>query len=156
MNRATLQGMRDAAETLHQTPRQKATKAPHDDEPARPMTEAEKEERRKQKAEAAAEAYARIIGEPSRANWPAVFAHYLALGIPEEDIRPKENVFPVPAWNHLGRKVKAGQKACRVPVFVPDKDEEGRGRWRQSCLFHESQTEPMPESWKRGRRGRRG
>jgi hypothetical protein len=39
------------------------------------------------------EALARAAQGQSLTNWPAIFAGFMAKGIPESEIRPRENVF---------------------------------------------------------------
>jgi hypothetical protein len=42
-------------------------------------------------------------------NYPAIFAGFIEKGIPEYDIKPRENVFTFHAWKALGRSVKRGE-----------------------------------------------
>jgi hypothetical protein len=64
------------------------------------------------------EALARAVGGQSLGNWPAIIAGFLAKGIPEHDIRPRENVFTYHAWRALGRQVRRGEHGVKVTTFV--------------------------------------
>ena len=44
------------------------------------------------------EALDRAIGGQTMSNWPAFFAGFMAKGIPENEIRPRENVLTYHAW----------------------------------------------------------
>jgi len=48
------------------------------------------------------EALDRAVGGQTLSNWPAIFAGFVAKGIPEDDIKPRENVFTYHAWRALG------------------------------------------------------
>src|SRR5947209_8176957 len=65
------------------------------------------------------EALGRAVGNQSLSNWPAIFAGFTAKGIPENDIRPRENVFTYHAWRALGRQVRRGEHGVKVTTFVP-------------------------------------
>lgn len=90
-------------------------------------------------------------------NWPAIFAGFMAKGIPEDEIRPRENVFTYNAWRALGRQVRRGEHGVKVSTFIPmDKktgetdaetgDEKrvqlGKRAWT-ATVFHISQTDPI-------------
>ena len=102
------------------------------------------------------EALSRAASGQSLTNLPAIFAGFLAKGIPEADIRPRENVFTYHAWRALGRQVRRGEHGVKVTTFVPmdkktgetdpDSGEErkasiGRRAW-SATVFHLSQTDP--------------
>jgi hypothetical protein len=65
------------------------------------------------------EALSRAIGGEALTNWPAIFAGFTAKGIPESDIRPRENVLTYHAWRALGRQVRRGEHGVKVVTFVP-------------------------------------
>ncbi|MFL5343014.1 MAG: ArdC-like ssDNA-binding domain-containing protein [Gemmataceae bacterium] len=105
------------------------------------------------------EALARAAGGQSLGNWPAIIAGFLAKGIPEADIRPRENVFTYHAWRALGRQVRRGEHGVKVVTFVTVGDAEpapahataasaekrptrGRRPWA-ATVFHVSQTDPI-------------
>ena len=105
-----------------------------------------------------AEALSRAAGGQSLTNWPAIFAGFMAKGIPESDIRPRENVFTYNAWRALGRQVRRGEHGVKVTTFVPIKGKEesdsanpdttGKPKRRASrpwsaTVFHISQTDPI-------------
>lgn len=104
-----------------------------------------------------AEALARATGGLSMTNWPAIFAGFLEKGIPEADIRPRENVLTFNAWKALGRHVRKGEHGVRVVTYVQiqeraeAKEPQAEGaepkarkvarRPRSAVVFHVSQTE---------------
>ncbi len=102
------------------------------------------------------EALSRAIGNVSLTNWPAIFAGFTAKGIPESDIRPRENVFTYHAWRALGRQVRRGEHGVKITTFVPMEEKTGeidpqtgqekkapigRRAWT-ATVFHVSQTDP--------------
>ncbi len=109
------------------------------------------------------EALGRAVGNQAMTNWPAIFAGFTAKGIPESDIRPRENVFTYHAWRALGRQVRRGEHGVKVLTFVTCKGKEDRDRiatndadgtdkpkgngfrrpWT-ATVFHVSQTDPIP------------
>lgn len=103
------------------------------------------------------EALQRAADGQSLTNLPAIFAGFLAKGIPEADILPRENVFTYHAWRALGRQVRRGEHGVKVTTFVPmdkktgETDPEtgaerkasiGRRAW-SATVFHISQTDPV-------------
>ena len=96
------------------------------------------------------EALARATSNVSMSNYPAILQGFIDKGIPEADIRPRENVFTFDAWRALGRYVRRGEHGVRVLTWVPmtKKDHETGeekpiGRHPKSAVvFHVSQTEP--------------
>src|SRR5207302_7963659 len=64
------------------------------------------------------EALSRAIGGQALTNWPAIIHGFAAKGIPESDIRPRENVFTYHAWRALGRQVRRGEHGVKVITFV--------------------------------------
>lgn len=114
------------------------------------------------KDELQADALSRAIGNLSLTNWPAIFAGFIAKGIPESDIRPRENVFTYHAWRALGRQVRRGEHGVKVITFVSikgkgDKDgvatndvdgtdkpkRRGYSRPWNATVFHVSQTDAI-------------
>jgi antirestriction protein ArdC len=109
-----------------------------------------------------AEALTRAVTGQTLANYPAIFQGFTAMGIPEQDIRPRENVFTYEAWKALGRHVRKGQHGVKVVTFIAT--ESGKGEEPQAenpdgmeaqpkknrrhsrpwttTVFHISQTEP--------------
>jgi antirestriction protein ArdC len=89
-------------------------------------------------------------------NYAAIFQGFLAKGIQESEIKPRENVFTFHAWKALGRSVKRGEHGVRVVTFVdyaaqerdPSTGEEKTVSYRRphtTTVFHISQTEPTSE-----------
>ena len=60
------------------------------------------------------EALSRAAQGQSFANWPAIFAGFTAKGIPETEIKPRENIFTYHAWRALGRQVRRGEHGVAV------------------------------------------
>ena len=102
------------------------------------------------------EALSRASSGQSLGNWPAIVAGFIAKGIPEADIRPRENVFTYHAWRALGRQVRRGEHGVKVVTFVavreskqpseengePSRRRSGRRPW-SATVFHLSQTDPV-------------
>ncbi len=97
------------------------------------------------------EALSRATSGQSWANFPAIFQGFIEKGIPESEIRPRENVLTFEAWKALGRHVRRGEHGVRVVTWIetPAKvdaatGEEirkaGRRPW-SAVVFHISQTE---------------
>lgn len=97
------------------------------------------------------EALTRAVSGQSLSNFPAIFHGFAAKGIPESEIKPRENVFTFDAWKALGRHVRKGEHGVKVCTMI-----EARGReidqdtgqpktilrpWT-TTVFHVSQTEP--------------
>lgn len=85
-------------------------------------------------------------------NYPAILTGFIEKGIPEAEIRPRENVFTFQAWKALGRSVCKGEHGVKVHTFVPMtaevKDAEtgevkvkAYSGPRTTTVFHVSQTE---------------
>jgi hypothetical protein len=107
-------------------------------------------------SEIATEALDRARTGQTLSNYPAIFAGFMAKGIPEADIKPRENVFTFNAWKALGRSVKRGEHGVRVVTFIectgaerdPSTGEERPTSYRRphtTTVFHISQTEPTSE-----------
>ncbi len=101
-----------------------------------------------------AEALSRAINNRSLSNYPTIFEGFLARGIPEDEIRPRENIFTYNAWRALGRQVKKGEHGVKICTFVPmdskEKDAETgevkvktSSRPRMTTVFHVSQTKEV-------------
>jgi hypothetical protein len=106
-----------------------------------------------------AEALDRAASGRSLSNWPAIFAGFAAKGIPEAELKPRENVFTYHAWRALGRQVRRGEHGVKVTTFVsvgakdgdqatdepdgPPKSGAYRRPWT-ATVFHVSQTDPIP------------
>jgi hypothetical protein len=102
------------------------------------------------------EALTRAVSGLSFTNWPAIIAGFAAKGIPESEIKPRQNVFTYEAWRALGRQVRKGEHGVKVLTFRPGSEREeidpqtGERRivrrpsrpWT-ATVFHESQTDPV-------------
>jgi antirestriction protein ArdC len=109
-----------------------------------------------------AEALTRACSGQTLSNYPAIFQGFMAMGIAEQDIRPRENVFTYEAWKALGRHVRKGQHGVKVVTFITT--ESGKSEEPQTetpdgmeaqpkkparhsrpwitTVFHVSQTDP--------------
>lgn len=98
-------------------------------------------------------ALTRAVSGQSWGNYSAIFQGFLTKGIPEEDIKPRENVFTYNAWLALGRQVKRGEHGVKVATVAngertvadPDTGESKRVSFRRpwrATVFHISQTVP--------------
>lgn len=98
------------------------------------------------------EALSRAVSGQSFSNFPAIFQGFAAKGIPESEIKPRENVFTFEAWKALGRYVRKGEHGVKVITFIETKSKEVdqdtgeqkiiRRPWT-TTVFHVSQTEVM-------------
>ena len=101
-----------------------------------------------------AEALSRAASGQSLANVPAIIAGFTAKGIPEAEIKPRENVFTYHAWQALGRQMRRGEHGVRITTFVSFKGKEDKGNpdatgkrrtnrpWF-TTVFHVSQTDSI-------------
>jgi hypothetical protein len=105
-----------------------------------------------ERAARAQEALDRAVTGHSAMNYASIFEGFTAMGIPMEEIKPRENVFTFNAWKALGRSVKKGEHGVRVVSFAPVTKEatdpetgevrtESKRRAWGSVVFHISQTE---------------
>ncbi len=92
----------------------------------------------------------------SWSNYPAIIQGFATKGIPESEIRPRENVFTYRAWRALGRQVKRGERGVRVVTYIPVEEKRnattgeivrpaGKRPWT-ATVFHVSQTRAIAES----------
>jgi len=103
-------------------------------------------------SESSLESLKRAVSGQSLTNFPAIFAGFAAKGIPEFDIKPRENVFTFKAWRALGRVVRRGEHGVKITTFIESKSKEIdkdtgepkiiRRPWT-TTVFHISQTEPL-------------
>lgn len=91
------------------------------------------------------QALTRAVSSQSMMNYTAIYEGFIAMGIPEDQIRPRENIFSFNAWKALGRYVRRGQHGVRVCTFVPKEQKDGTTKTfpHYTTVFHVSQTEPM-------------
>jgi len=98
------------------------------------------------------ESLKRAISGQSFSNFPAIFRGFVAKGIPEDEIKPRENVFTYQAWKALGRQVRRREHGVKVVTFIDCKSKESdrdtgerkiiRRPWT-TTVFHISQTDPV-------------
>ena len=107
-------------------------------------------------AEMQQEALDRAQSGQALTNYPAIFAGFMAKGIAEGEIKPRENVFTFNAWKALGRSVKRGEHGVKVVTFIDctqtvrdsatgEEKTEGYRRPHTTTVFHISQTEPTAD-----------
>lgn len=94
----------------------------------------------------------RAVHGQSLTNLPAIFQGFMAKGIPESEIKPRENVFTFEAWKALGRYVRKGEHGVKVVTFIESRSKEIdrdsgerkiiRRPWT-TTVFHISQTDPV-------------
>src|SRR5271169_7056230 len=70
------------------------------------------------------EALTRAVSGQSLTNFPAIFQGFAAKGIPESEIKPRENVFTFDAWKALGRVVRRGEHGVKVVTFIESASKE--------------------------------
>jgi N-terminal domain of anti-restriction factor ArdC len=96
------------------------------------------------------ESLKRAVHGQSFSNFPAIFQGFAAKGIPESEIKPRENVFTFQAWKALGRVVRRGEHGVKVTTFIEctkenketSEKESFRRPWT-TTVFRISQTEPL-------------
>jgi len=92
-------------------------------------------------------ALTRAVTGQSLMNYTAIIEGFIAKGIPEQDIRPRENVFGFNAWKALGRYVRKGEHGVRICTFVPKEQKDGTTKtfphW--TTVFHVSQTDAVKQ-----------
>jgi len=103
-------------------------------------------------SQARLESLKRAVSGQSFSNFPAIFQGFAAKGVPESEIKPRENVFTFAAWKALGRVVRRGEHGVKVVTFIESKSKEldqdsserklVRRPWT-TTVFHISQTEPL-------------
>jgi hypothetical protein len=103
-------------------------------------------------SQARLESLKRAVSGHSVSNFPAIFQGFAAKGVPENEIKPRENVFTFAAWKALGRVVRKGEHGVKVVTFIESKSKEldqdsserkpVRRPWT-TTVFHISQTEPL-------------
>jgi hypothetical protein len=98
------------------------------------------------------ESLKRAVHGQSFSNFTAIFQGFAAKGIPESEIKPRENVFTFQAWKALGRYVRKGEHGVKIVTFIDTKSKQvdpdtGERKiihrpWT-TTVFHISQTEEM-------------
>lgn len=96
------------------------------------------------------EALTRAVSSQSLSNYVPIFQGFAKMGIPESEIKPRENVFTYDAWKALGRQVRKGEHGVKVLTFIrrvktnkdTGKDEVSSMPW-STTVFHISQTDAV-------------
>jgi len=92
------------------------------------------------------EALTRARSSQSLSNFAAIIRGFMAKGLAESEISPRENVFTYNAWKALGRQVKKGEHGVKCLTFIMQRDKRtGREEKRpwSTTVFHVSQTEKV-------------
>lgn len=88
------------------------------------------------------------VSRTSTKNYPAIIQGFAAMGIPAENVFPRENVFTFNAWVALGRKVREGEQGVVVVTYVGCRGGHAKAgggvRPVSTHLYHISQTAPIP------------
>lgn len=113
------------------------------------------------RSQIAAEALRNAVTRESSMNYEAIFEGFEAMGIPMDEVVPRENVFTYNAWLALGRQVRKGEHGVKVVTYIERKAKagdasegkaEGEGEGgsykfpRTTTVFHISQTDPINPS----------
>lgn len=93
------------------------------------------------------EALTRASSGQSFANYQTIFEGFMRKGIPESEIKPRENVFTYQAWRALGRQVRKGEHGVKCLTFIVCEDKDNpektyRRPW-STTVFHVSQTDEV-------------
>ena len=104
-----------------------------------------------QSVRANSEALRRATTGQSLANYPTIYSGFTAKGIPESEIKPRENVLTYNAWRTLGRQVRRGEHGVKVLTFIDcQRTDEQTGELRErfrcpssTTVFHISQTDDI-------------
>lgn len=92
------------------------------------------------------EALHRAKTSAAMSNIPTVYAGFLAMGIPEGEILPRENVLSFHAWRAMGRTVRKGEHGVKLVTWIDAKQSdtgESRKLARTVSVFHISQTDAL-------------
>jgi antirestriction protein ArdC len=79
----------------------------------------------------------------SMTNYATILEGLSKIGIPMQDIKPRDNVFTFHAWKALNRHVKKGEKGVKILTWKKYITKEGEEKMRPDVayVFHISQTE---------------
>jgi antirestriction protein ArdC len=98
------------------------------------------------------ESLTRAVSSQSFMNYQSIFEGFMSRGIPENEIKPRENVFTYNAWLALGRQVRKGEHGVKCVTFIVCEDkkrEQATGKkssyrrpWT-TTVFHVSQTDSI-------------
>ncbi len=83
-------------------------------------------------------------------NEEKVTKEFLKRGIPEGQIKHKENIFTFKKWEFLGRMVRKGEHGVRIITLAPHKPRRFSKSGKEllqpfvTSVFHVTQTEDLP------------
>lgn len=93
----------------------------------------------------------RAVGGNSLSNYEAIYNGFKAKGIPESEIKPRENIFTYHAWRAIGRQVRKGEKGVKIGTYrsyskTVNNDDGTKttvngARPTSTTVFHISQTD---------------
>jgi antirestriction protein ArdC len=100
------------------------------------------------------EALNRAVTGQSVMNYSAIYQGFMARGIPENEIIPRQNVLTFWAWQAAGRRVRKGEHGVKATTFVEMSKKPAAGAGadpdarsfrvpRSVTVFHISQTDPI-------------
>jgi len=98
------------------------------------------------------DALSRASSGMSTSNYLAIMQGFIEKGIPEDEIKLRENVLTFNAWIAKGRCVRKGEHGVRCLTYLPipeRKDEGGKvtrkagRRPKTTTVFHVSQTDAL-------------
>lgn len=100
--------------------------------------------------EAALKTLEKAVTGQSLVNYPRIVEGFMEMGIPAEQIIPRENVFTYNAWKALGRQVRRGEHGVKIFTMREQSSTntetgeiEKRRKPAGSTVFHISQTDPI-------------
>lgn len=79
------------------------------------------------------EALTRAITGQSLSNYPAIFKGFMEKGIPEDQIKPRENCFSYAAWQALGPQPRDISRGGIGGLRTPEGVRRGRKQDLQPC-----------------------
>src|SRR5262249_34963245 len=101
------------------------------------------------------QALSNAVNNQSVMNYAGIFQGFMQKGIPENQIKPRENVFTYNAWLALGRQVRRGEHGVRCVTFITCDDKKAQAKDGQqhsyrrpwtTTVFHVSQTDAIPDA----------
>ncbi len=105
---------------------------------------------RKFDQEAALKTLEKAVTGQSLVNYPRIIEGFMEMGVPSEQILPRENVFTYNAWKALGRQVRHGEHGVKIFTMREQSktntetgEIEKRKKPAGSTVFHISQTDPI-------------
>lgn len=111
----------------------------------------DREVRTLQREQSAQDALDRAQNGQSMMNYGPILEGFAAMGIPMDEISPRENVFTFWAWKAKGRSVKKGEHGVKCVTWIAPEHENDDGELvrtgkkfcRSVTVFHISQTQEV-------------